>query len=442
MERLVLQDVDKPNLMRDIFPYSQFPRMILDGENVPVEVPEQIWLTDTTFRDGQQARAPYTPEQILRVYDWLHAVDGGAGLIRQSEFFLYSERDRRAVALCRERSYDYPEITGWIRATASDLDYVTRAGITEVGVLTSVSDYHIFLKLKKNRAQVLQDTLDVIRLALERGLQPRCHLEDVTRADVDGFVLPLAEALLSLGEEAGVPIKMRLCDTLGLGVPYPEASLPRSVPKLIQRLRRLGVPSGQLEWHGHNDYHKGAVNGAAAWLYGCASVNTTLFGMGERTGNPPLEALLVEHAQLKGMSARVNYAALSELAEVVRLELGLDIPANYPLVGREVNVTCAGIHADGLLKHEEIYSDCDTGRLLQRPPTVAITNRCGLAGIVHWIKTHLQRDVSKHDPRLVGLKHHIDDQYRYSRSSTISDHEMRSWVMAMFADDFKGLTPE
>ena len=98
-----LVDVDKPNLYRETFPYSEFPKLVFDSEEVPYEIPKKIWITDTTFRDGQQARPPYTPEQILRIYDLLHEIDGGTGLIRQCEFFLYSEKDREAVKLCKKR---------------------------------------------------------------------------------------------------------------------------------------------------------------------------------------------------------------------------------------------------------------------------------------------------------------------------------------------------
>ena len=102
--------------------------MVFDGAPEPYEVPEEIWITDTTFRDGQQARPPYTPEQILRIYDLLHEIDGGTGLIRQCEFFLYSDKDRKAVELCQARGYKYPEITGWIRAVAADFKLVSGAG--------------------------------------------------------------------------------------------------------------------------------------------------------------------------------------------------------------------------------------------------------------------------------------------------------------------------
>ncbi len=434
-----IADVGKPNLYRQMFPYTEFPRVIFDNKTIEYDIPDKIWITDTTFRDGQQARPPYTPEQILRIYDLLHEIDGGTGLIRQCEFFLYSQRDRKAVELCQQRAYKYPEITGWIRAVAEDFKLVSQMGLKETGILTSASDYHIFLKLKKTRAQALNAYLDVARAALDNDVIPRCHFEDVTRADYDGFVLPFAVELLKLSKEYNRPVKIRLCDTLGFGLPWARATLPRSVPRLIHGLRQIGIPPEWLEWHGHNDLHKVQINAATAWLYGCSSANSSIFGVGERTGNPPLEAMVVEHAQVKGITEGVNYSAITELAEYARAELGFDIPGNYPLVGADFNVTRAGIHADGLLKNEEIYNCFDTKKLLNRPVNVAITDKTGAAGIKHWIESRYQIEVAKHDPRVTRIKDRIDAEYAEDRVSAISDEEMFDWVKESFGKDIPPL---
>ena len=446
---LKVADISEPNLYREMFPYTEFPLVQFEKRTVPYEIPEKIWVTDTTFRDGQQARPPYMPEQVLRIYDLLHKIDGDTGLIRQCEFFLYSDRDRKAVELCKARGYKYPEITGWIRAVAEDFRLVKQMGLAETGILTSVSDYHIFLKLRKTRAQALAAYLDIVKAALDQGVIPRCHFEDVTRADYNGFVLPFAAELMKLGEQykksafgetspKGGPVKIRLCDTLGFGLPWAGSVLPRSVPKLVAGLRKIGVPAESLEWHGHNDLHKVQVNAATAWLYGCCAANSSIFGVGERTGNPPLEAMVIEHAQIKGVTPGVNYAAITELASYAAKELGFEIPSNYPLVGRDFNVTRAGIHADGLLKNEEIYNCFDTEKLLKRPVEVAITDKTGAAGIKHWIESRFQIEITKHDPRVVKIRDKIAAAYMQDRVSAISDDEMLRWVKDAFAD---GLPP-
>lgn len=437
--RAKLADVKQPNLYRDIFPYSEFPRVVFEDDRPALSIPDDIWITDTTFRDGQQARPPYTPEQILKIYDLLHEIDGDTGLIRQCEFFLYSDRDRRAVELCKSRGYKYPEITGWIRAVPADFRLVTQMGLKETGILTSASDYHIFLKLRKTRAQAMDAYLKVATAALDNGVIPRCHFEDITRADYDGFVLPFAAELLKLAEQYKKPVKIRLCDTLGFGLPWAEAALPRGIPKLIAGLRQIGVPAEWLEWHGHNDLHKVQINAATAWLYGCCAANSSIFGFGERTGNPPLEAMVVEHAQIKGISKKVNYKAITQLAEYVKKELGFEIPHNYPLVGRDFNVTRAGIHADGLLKNEEIYNCFDTKALLDRSVNVAITDKAGAAGIKHWIEARYQITIGKHDPRITQIRDKINAEYASDRVSAISDKEMFDWIRNAFGDNLPAL---
>jgi isopropylmalate/homocitrate/citramalate synthase len=431
-EQYKLQDIERPNLYRETFPYTEFPKVIFDGVEVPMENPKDIWITDTTFRDGQQARPPYTPEQVLRIYDFLHEIDGGTGLIRQCEFFLYSKKDQKAVELCKARGYKFPEVTGWIRAVAADFRFVKDLGLAETGILTSASDYHVFLKLKRTRAQALQDYLDIVKAALDNGVNPRCHYEDITRADYEGFILPFAQELMKLSQQYKRPVKMRLCDTLGFGLPFPGVALPRSVPKLVNGLRKIGVPGEWLEWHGHNDLHKVEVNAAAAWLYGCCAANCAIFGMGERTGNPPLEALVIEHAQLRGTNPKINYGAITELYNYAQKDLGFGIPANYPLVGRDFNVTRAGIHADGLLKNEEIYNCFDTLKLLKRPAGVAITDKSGAAGIKHYIEQKFVIDIPKHDPRVGYIKDKIDVEYAAERASAISDDEMDRWIREAF----------
>ncbi len=429
-----LKDVKEPNLYRDMFPYVEFPKVEFEESTVSFNIPDEIWITDTTFRDGQQARPPYTPEQVLKLFDLMHKIDGDTGLIRQCEFFLYSKRDQKAVELCRARNYKYPEITGWIRAVAEDFKLVKQMGLKETGILTSASDYHIFLKLKKTRAQAMESYLAIVKASLDQGVLPRCHYEDVTRADYDGFVLPFSEQLMKLSDSYKIPVKIRLCDTLGFGVPWAEASLPRSIPKLIADLRKLGVPPERLEWHGHNDLHKVQVNAATAWLYGCSAANCAILGFGERTGNPSLEGLVIEHAQIKGHNKKINYAAITELARYAEKELAFKIPSNYPLVGADFNVTRAGIHADGLLKNEEIYNCFDTQKLLHRPVEVAISDKTGAAGVKHWIESRFQIEIAKHDPRVQRIKDRIDEEYTHDRVSAISDDELFLWVGEAFGD--------
>ncbi|MFW5649548.1 MAG: 2-isopropylmalate synthase [Candidatus Alkaliphilus sp. MAG34] len=422
-------DVLKPNLYKEIFPYDEIPKIVFNNIQLPMELPEDIWITDTTFRDGQQSMASMTTEQMVKIYDMLHELDNGSGIIRQTEFFLYDEKDRKAVHQCMERGYDFPEVTSWIRAHKEDFKLVKEMGVKETGILTSCSDYHIFNKLGKTRREAMEMYLDIAEAALENGITPRCHFEDITRADFFGFVIPLAKNLMKLAKQGNAKVKIRACDTLGIGVSYNGVELPRSVPALIHGLRNhAGVPPECIEWHGHNDYYVVVPNSTTSWLYGGSSVNATLFGVGERVGNCPLEAMIVEYAQLKGTTKDVNLEVISDLARFFESELDYKIPPKTPFVGSDFNVTKAGIHADGLLKDEEIYNSFDTGKILGRPPLVAINNYSGIAGIAYFINSYFNKQgddkLTKHDERLVPIKEWIDEEYENGRTTNITVGEM------------------
>lgn len=425
--RYQLQDRDDPNLYRDMFPYREIPKCTFNQRVNPIDPPAEIWITDTTFRDGQQSRAPYTVDQIVSLYRLLHKLGGPKGIIRQSEFFLYSERDKEAVRRCQELNLPFPEITGWIRASKKDFELAKDMGLKECGILVSCSDYHIYNKLRKTRRQAMDDYLGIIKEALAVGIRPRCHFEDITRADFYGFVVPFAGALNDLSKESGIPVKIRACDTLGYGIPYSGASLPRSIPGIIYGLRNYaGFEPEQLEWHGHNDFYKAVVNSATAWLYGAAGVNCSLLGIGERTGNTPLEAMVIEYAQLRGELDGMDTTVIREIADYYIHELGYEIPSRTPFVGSDFNTTQAGIHADGILKDEEIYNIFDTTTLLNSPPGVSITATSGLAGIAMWLAGRLPDSdkPAKDDPRVALLKQWVDGQYAGGRVTTLGNDEM------------------
>lgn len=424
-----LVDVKKPNVFRNLFHYDEIPKIAFNDRIVPHSMPDEIWITDTTFRDGQQSRAPYSTEQIVRLYEYFHKLGGPYGKLRQCEFFLYSKKDRDAVYKCMEKGYEFPEITSWIRASKKDFELVKEIGMKETGILVSCSDYHIFYKLKMTRRECMDHYLSVVRECLETGVSPRCHLEDITRSDIYGFVIPFCLELMKLMEEYQIPVKVRVCDTMGYGVNYPGAVIPRSIPGIIYGIRvHAGVPSELIEFHGHNDFYKAVSNSTTAWLYGASGVNCSLFGIGERTGNTPLEAMVFEYAQLRGTLDGMDTTVITELAEYYEKEIGYRVPSRTPFVGRNFNVTRAGIHADGLLKNEEIYNVFDTEKFLNRPPLVAVSNTSGLAGIAHWINTYFRlpedRQVDKNTELVVMVKAWVDGEYEKGRVTVLTDEEL------------------
>ena len=188
-------------------------------------------------------------------------------------FPLYSTRIGEALEMCQDLGLEFPEITTWIRANEKDFELVKAAGVKETGVLVSCSDYHIFKKMHLTRSQALEKYLAIVKAALDRGIVPRCHFEDITRADFYGFVRALCRAADGSvrrkrhSRSRSVPATPWAMASAIPARPCPAACPASSTACTITRRFR----PRQLEWHGHNDFYKVVTNAATAWLYGCSS---------------------------------------------------------------------------------------------------------------------------------------------------------------------------
>ena len=426
----MVKDVPTPDYFPESFPPEDFPRY--DWTTKPQALPKDVWTTETTHRDGQQGGLPLTTAQALEIYDILCAFTGASGAIRQAEFFVYRESDRRALegALERFRSGAPIEPTTWIRAKREDAELIRTLGVKETGMLASASDFHTFHKFNPGgRRQAAEAYLEAVHNVLEAGIRPRLHLEDATRAPLD-FILPFVEAALELAEPYGPDLrpKIRVCDTMGLGLPYDDVALPRSIPRLFRELRALELQPEDLEFHPHNDLWLIVPNCLAAIREGCGAINGTSLGKGERTGNAPLEAVLVH---LIGMGyfagEKPDFTALNRLAELYA-GMSEPLPPKYPLYGRDAHRTRAGIHADGLNKFWWMYAPFDVPKLLGRPLEVSLTKDSGVAGLVFLIKQHLGVEVSKDDAGVKEVQALLNKQFDEGRGTAVEWEEVEEMV--------------
>ncbi len=421
-----------PEYFLDSFPRDNFPQYV--WEKRPETLPADVWTTETTHRDGQQGGLPLTAEQSLRIYDILCRFTGRSGAIRQAEFFVYRPSDRAALegALERYRGGAPVEPTTWIRATAKDVELIRSLGIRETGMLASASDYHTFHKFKPGgRNQAAQTYLEAVRVTLDAGIRPRLHLEDATRAPMD-FMQPFIEAVQRLAEPYGTAQrpKFRICDTMGLGLPYEDVALPRSIPRIFQALHRMGLEPADVEFHPHNDTGLVVANCLAAIREGCAVINGTLLGKGERTGNAPLEMILLHLIGMGYFKANApDFTALNELVDLYA-EMGEAIPPKYPLYGRDAHRTRAGVHADGLNKFWWMYAPFNVPALLGRPLEVSLTKDSGLAGLIFLIRQHLGLDLAKDDPALQRIQAWVSAEFDNGRQTSIEWEELMPIVKA------------
>jgi 2-phosphinomethylmalic acid synthase len=421
---------ETPDYFLDSFPRDNFPRYVWSER--PSTLPTEVWTTETTHRDGQQGGLPLTAEQSLRIYELQCEFTGKSGAIRQAEFFVYRASDRAALegALERYKAGAPIEPTTWIRAAAKDVELIKALGVRETGMLASASDYHTFHKFKPGgRQQAAQTYLDAVRMTLEAGIRPRLHLEDATRAPLD-FMRPFIEAVMEMAVPYGEALrpKIRVCDTMGLGLPYDDVELPRSIPRLFRILIGMGLRSEDLEFHPHNDTGLVVANCLAAIRAGCAVINGTLLGKGERTGNAPLEMILL-HAVGMGYYSETapDFKALNGLVDLYQA-MGEAIPAKYPLYGRDAHRTRAGIHADGLNKFWWMYAPFDVPTLLGRPLEVSLTKDSGIAGLIFVIRQHMGVDLPKDDPALGQVYTWLTNEFDNGRQTSVEWEELRPIV--------------
>jgi isopropylmalate/homocitrate/citramalate synthase len=430
-----------PELFRDIFPYYAPPKMVYDGFDPDKD---KIYLTDTTLRDGQQGWRTLTVEESLEIYDVLHRLAGKDGIITTTEMFPYTQKDREAIEKVISRGYTFPEPIGWIRAREEDLNLILQTELKQTVLLCSISDYHIYYKLGLDRRKAVEKYLSVISKALSKGISLKVSLEDITRTDVRGVAIPFIRKVQDLAEEYSTSVIFKLADTLGVGLPFSEAPLPRSIPKLVRTIiKETPIEGLSLEFHGHNDFHLVVANHTAAWVNGVAYSNCTLFGVGERAGNCPLEAMLIVYQELMGNKSNVDLTSIKDAASLFR-RLGFHISEYYPLVGNNAFQTKAGIHIDGMLKNPEVYLPFDPERVLGIKPKVEINSYSGKAGVVYWLLSNfnISHDHIKNDKRVDLMYSEIVKMFESGRKNPVTDLEMLNLVKSYMPELLENVKSE
>jgi isopropylmalate/homocitrate/citramalate synthase len=421
---------------RDYFP-NQFPEGRFPSYGWiqrPATFPSAAWTTETTHRDGQQGGLPLTTKQSVQIYDLLCRFTGRSGAIRQAEFFVYRKQDLDGFRAAQERHAAGAPIepTTWIRAAVKDVKLVQSLGVRESGLLASISHFHVFHKFHPGgRMQAANIYLDAVQLALDAGIRPRLHLEDASRASTD-FIRYFVGAVLERAAlyPDDLRPRFRICDTLGVALPDDDVPLPRGVPKLFQALRSEGLSPSDLEFHPHNDTGMIVANSLAAVRNGCSVINGTCLGKGERTGNAPLELILLH---LIGMGyfadCQPDFTVLNELAELYA-RMGQPLPDKYPLYGRDAHRTRAGIHADGLNKFWWMYAPFDVPKLIGRPLEVSLTKDSGMAGLVFVARQQLHREFRKEDPNIRAAHEWMLRQFDEGRQTAVEWEEIASFLVS------------
>jgi isopropylmalate/homocitrate/citramalate synthase len=397
--------------------YEEMPRIELPNGN------NDINISDSTIRDGSQMPGiVMSKKHKLQIFEYLQKIG-----IDKLEVFLYTENDRAVAKEMMDLGYEKPEITGWARANEKDIDLaIDMDGIEETGILMSVSDSHIYDKLGLNREEAEERYLGVLDYAVDHGLRVRCHLEDTTRSDMN-FLIPFTKKIMETAPDATI----RICDTLNYGVPF-VLDLPYSIPNIIKKFKEVGVKN--IETHIHDDFGLGVAVSLAGFWYGANWSSLTFLGVGERAGNTELEKILLFlEYRLEGFH-KYDLSCITEFAEFMEDEIGIRVPRNKAVVGKNVFVHESGIHTAGIIKNPFTYEPYPP-ELVGGDRQLMIGSSSGIEvvrfKVEETLKELLKLDVSveKGDPRVISIHREIKELYEEEkRVSCISDEELRGYV--------------
>jgi isopropylmalate/homocitrate/citramalate synthase len=403
--------------------YDDLPKIVLPEGR-------EVFISDSTIRDGSQMPGVVIKRKHrLKIYEFLHEIG-----VEKLETFVYHERDRDPIADMQDLGYEYPEITGWARALPADIDFVLDVnGINETGILMSVSDSHIFDKMQLgSREEARERYLDAIQYAVDHGLRTRAHLEDMTRADLHGFVYPLVKEILEIDPDCTI----RICDTLGFAVPFAEMCEPYSIPKIVTRIKELGAKN--VETHIHDDFGMSVSSAIAGYWYGANWSSLTFLGIGERSGNTELEKILLFLARRVEGFEKYDLSCMARFAEYMEHHIGIRIPRNKSIVGRNVFVHESGIHTAGVIRNPFTYEPYPP-EIIGAERQLLIGDSSGREVIRHKVEAalcelmQLKVSIDKGDPRITGIQKEIQRIYdAEERVSCISDEELTRYVEKYF----------
>ncbi|MDR3282896.1 MAG: homocitrate synthase [Candidatus Methanoplasma sp.] len=296
-----------------------------------------VSVCDTTLRDGEQtAGIVFSNVEKYRIAQLLD--DAGVPQIEAGIPTMGADEKKAVRHIARMKLS--ASVLGWNRATLADIDTSIECDVDSVAISMSASDIHIEHKLKKSREWVLEQVAKSVEHAKAHGLYISCNGEDASRADID-FLIQFAKTAKDSGAD-----RFRYCDTIGRDDPF------RCFDRVKKIIDTVGI---DVEMHTHDDFGMATANCMAGVAAGARFMSTTVMGIGERSGNAPLEETVMACEHLFKKSTGISPLKLKALAEFVSVASGRPIAVSKPFLGANCFAHEAGIHADGIIKDAQNY---------------------------------------------------------------------------------------
>jgi len=360
--------------------------------------PALVTFDDETLRDGIQSPSARDPEideklRILHLMNDLGIDSADLGLPGASA------RQRADVKRLAEEIRDqklgiFPNCAA--RTVIADIEPICDVA-DEVGIAIEASCFIGSSPIRQYAEDWDLDTMlghseKAVKFAADRGLPVMYVTEDTTRAAPETI-----RRLYTTAIEAGAR-RICVCDTVG-------HVTPPGVHALITFIKQVVADTGEdvlIDWHGHEDRGLGVWNSLAALQAGAARVHGTALGIGERTGNTPMDLLLV-NCRLLGWIDN-DLSKLSEYCEAASAAIGVPIPQNYPVIGGDAFRTATGVHAAAVIKARRKGDDWLADRIYCGVPAAMVGRRqqievgpmSGASNVEHWLREHaIEPDADK-----------------------------------------------